>query len=273
MTALAEDTNVRPEEDLRYVGPFAVAEDALIYQGALVAINDEGYAVPASADVTLTVIGHARAQADNTGGDDGDIMVNVDRAPCRKVNASSGDAITNEHLNQLCYVVDDNTVANNSDDGARPVAGIVRHVGTTILVEFDPAVTLRPGAAAPGGVALDVTTNCATAFTDADGAQTINIGDPLVAGAYIGWTEVGTAVTGGGTSENVIEVGVSGNADYAIDGFSAFTTSGLVPRVGDSGVGFILSATTQLTMSLTATGGNVADVVGSVRVLIRRIGQ
>ena len=122
---------------------FPVAEDAVIYEGTLVAINADGYAVPASADSTLTVVGVAATSygtVDNTGGADGDLTVNVFQGVFWLAN---GNSLTLANVGDTVYVVDDQTVSGSSSGGARPIAGSVYKVdsvkGVAVAVGLFPA--------------------------------------------------------------------------------------------------------------------------------------
>lgn len=113
-----------------------VAASTKIYGGALVAINQSGHAVPASADSTLRVAGVADALADNASGAAAAIRVLVKRGPHGFKNSAGVDAITAADAGRPCYVVDDQTVARTSNAGARPIAGLVHSVdGSDIYVD------------------------------------------------------------------------------------------------------------------------------------------
>ena len=94
-----------------------------IFQGAMVAIDGSGFAVPAAATATLKVIGRAEDTANNTAGANGDIDVRVSVGIYRWQNSAAGDAITRAHIGADCYAVDDQTVALTSATNTRPRAG------------------------------------------------------------------------------------------------------------------------------------------------------
>ena len=103
-----------------------VAAGALIFQGALVAVNN-GLAVPASSDPTLVVLGAARAGADNRAGAAGDVTVEVERGVFAWEN-DAADPVTQASLGKPVYVVDDMTVAASDGAGTRPEAGILYQI-------------------------------------------------------------------------------------------------------------------------------------------------
>jgi len=102
-----------------------LAADSVIYQGALVARDDDGYLVPADEDNTLRVLGRAAAFVDNTGGVDGAVSCEVDIGIFRWDNSAGADEIEISHIGNIVFAIDDEAVALTSDTGARPVAGRV----------------------------------------------------------------------------------------------------------------------------------------------------
>lgn len=104
MAALTKDRQT--EKKITGLKSYPVAASTKIYAGSLVALNSGGYAVPAADAASLRVVGVAKAQADNTSGANGAIMVNVESDILARFNASS---ITQAMVGQVMYVVDDNT--------------------------------------------------------------------------------------------------------------------------------------------------------------------
>jgi hypothetical protein len=115
------DTKARPGD---FYQP-GVAANALIYAGALVCLNANGYATPGAAALGLNAIGRCEGQADNTGGADGAITVSVMRGVFRFANSAGGDAITEANVGERCYVVDDQAVALTNGVGTRSQAGVI----------------------------------------------------------------------------------------------------------------------------------------------------
>lgn len=95
-----------------------LAADAVIYAGAMVALNASGYLVPASADTTLEVIGIAEGAGDNTGGSNGDVEVQVDIGAIGLFE--NGDSITIANVGDDAYAADDQTVTKG-DGGVSQV--------------------------------------------------------------------------------------------------------------------------------------------------------
>lgn len=126
MTALAKDR--KADELPGKLLSYPVAASSLIYGGAMVGVNASGNAVKASADATLVIPGVCDIQADNSSGAAGDIRVRVRPGIFAMNNSAGGDAIAAGNREQLCYVVDDNTVALTDGGGTRPVAGVIKSI-------------------------------------------------------------------------------------------------------------------------------------------------
>ena len=126
MAALTKSRDTRrrgPNIDMILASP--VAADAVIFRGALVAYDSDGYLVPASVSPLLTVIGRADDEVDNTNGLDGAKSCNV-RTNCVFAYANDGlDAIDQSHVGQLCYATDDQTVAATTGGDTKSAAGFV----------------------------------------------------------------------------------------------------------------------------------------------------
>lgn len=113
-----------------------VAASTIIYGGSIVAINQAGYAVPASADPTLFVVGVAVATADNSAGAAADVLVDIERGVFSMNNSSSTSALTDNDIGRVCYAADDNTVARITAIGTLPPVGKCMGLdGSDVLVE------------------------------------------------------------------------------------------------------------------------------------------
>lgn len=126
MVALTSDRMTPRKENGGYGR--AVAAGAVIYAGALVCLNATGFAVPGSTSTTLKADGRARSRADNTGGGNGAIVLEVEKGTFRFANSSSTDAITIADIGASAYVVDDQTVAKTNGGATRSVAGTIQDV-------------------------------------------------------------------------------------------------------------------------------------------------
>lgn len=108
------------------IGPdraLPAAANAIIFEGAMVQINNAGNAVKASATVANVTIGVALETVDNTGGANGAVSVKTRRGTYRFANSAAGDLIARTEIGKTVYVVDDQTVAKTDATGTRPAAG------------------------------------------------------------------------------------------------------------------------------------------------------
>jgi hypothetical protein len=81
-----------------------------IYQGALVALDASGYAIPGKKAESLTAVGRAEETVTNTGAD-GELVIRVARGVFVFDNtATSANKITAAHVLKPCYMEDDHTV-------------------------------------------------------------------------------------------------------------------------------------------------------------------
>lgn len=122
-----------------------MAASTTIYIGSLVCRNAAGYAVPGSADATLSAVGCAVGPTAGLPGSSvvnsgaaGAKDINVRRGVFKFENSSAGDAITIAHIGKPCYVVDDQTVALTSSGGTRPFAGTVMGVDSSSNLQLAP---------------------------------------------------------------------------------------------------------------------------------------
>lgn len=125
---------------------FLVMELVTIYAGAMVCLNSSGYAIPAADAAGNVLIGVALEQADNAAGSSGDITVRVRTTGVFDFAASS---ITQAHVGDVMYVVDDQTVDETSP-GNSVVAGILtKYISTTRgQVKIDKGVRVAASIAA-----------------------------------------------------------------------------------------------------------------------------
>lgn len=128
MTALAKDRSTpwRAGED----HDFPVAAATKIYAGALVVLDAAGNAEPAATATGKIAVGRAEEQVDNSAGAAADLTVKVRAGVFRFANSAAGDAITKAEIGDLCYAVDDQTVAKTDGTGTRSAAGHIVDVDT-----------------------------------------------------------------------------------------------------------------------------------------------
>lgn len=140
---MAKLTNVRDTVEIANCARtlvLPVKAGTVIYQGAFVAVDDSGMAVPAQKAEGLRAAGRAEKTADNKNGADGDCSVQVKRGVFIWNNtATAADKVSEEHVLGPCYMEDDQTVTANATGAS--VAGIVIRVGLDgVAVELTPAL-------------------------------------------------------------------------------------------------------------------------------------
>lgn len=141
MTALAADRNTPRREGDVLSG--SVAASMLIYAGALVMRNAAGYIVKGATATGLVGVGRAEERVDNSGGSAGDLTVKFRPGVYRFANSASTDLITIAEIGDLCYAVDDQTVAKTDGSSSRSPAGIIEDVDAQgVWVRLDEALTL-----------------------------------------------------------------------------------------------------------------------------------
>jgi hypothetical protein len=116
-----------------------LAANAKIFAGGIVASNAAGNAVAGSTALGLTVLGVAEKTVDNTGGIAGALSIVPRQGVFGFNNSSAGDAIGAANVGQLCYLVDDNTVALTNGSGTRSPAGTIVAVDATSPGQGQPA--------------------------------------------------------------------------------------------------------------------------------------
>ncbi|MBU0665354.1 MAG: hypothetical protein KJ990_12535 [Proteobacteria bacterium] len=120
---LAADRNT-PMKDGEVIS-VPVAANVKIYAGSLVAASATGLATPGAVATTLTYLGRAEEQADNTGGAASAINVLVKRGKAFKFKNYATDPVVQADLGKVCYIFDDEQVAHTDGTGARSAAGKV----------------------------------------------------------------------------------------------------------------------------------------------------
>jgi hypothetical protein len=199
---------------LSVIRDFPLAANAIVYNGGLGCFDlASGFGVAGSTKLGLVAAGRIQVlanggKADNTGGSNGDIHVDVTPGVFRWANSTSGDAITTAHRCRLCYIVDDQTVALTNGSGTRSVAGIIVDVDTSgVFVMSSPEIGFNLIASAAGAVSTPTTVSAAGAlplgvtdvFLSVTGTTAYTLADGLFAGQAITFTVVAGASTPAGT--------------------------------------------------------------------------
>ena len=118
-----------------------VKAQTTIYQGALVALDADGYAVPGKKSAGLTAAGRAEETVENTGGD-GELVIRVLRGVFIYANTSTAaNKVTAAHVLKPCYIEDDQTVTALAA-GASVAGLVVRVDGSGVAVDIGGGLTV-----------------------------------------------------------------------------------------------------------------------------------
>jgi hypothetical protein len=132
MAELTGDRNtVRKQGDY---AAYPVKGAKKVLAGSLVCIDANGYAVPAADTAGYRFVGVARGYVDNSGGNDGGLMVEVWRRGCFEL-AATGMAITN--VRDAVYILDDQTVGLAADAANDIPCGNISEFNTATSVYVD----------------------------------------------------------------------------------------------------------------------------------------
>jgi hypothetical protein len=126
MTVLSADSRTRQVMDWGHGGNYPVLAAAVIYKGALVCVDANGYAIPATDTAAIYCVGVAE-EAVTGGTSSGDKWVKVGAGRAYLFAATS---ITQAMVGEPMYVVDDNTVDDTSTNLCL-VGVLVKYVTTT----------------------------------------------------------------------------------------------------------------------------------------------
>lgn len=102
-----------------------VAADAVIYLGALLCWDTDGYLVPAAATSGYAVAGTAEEAVDNTGGDDGDLSCVFRWGHEEEFVTAS---LVQADIGKNCFVSDDATVDDAATNGTDIKVGHVSEI-------------------------------------------------------------------------------------------------------------------------------------------------
>lgn len=132
MAALTSPRNTR-ERGRFYQSEEQFAKTTLVfYHGQMVAVDATGYLVPAITSATLKRPARCNLsperKVDTTGLASGVKKLKIEFGEFSWNNGTAGDAIAQADVGNLCYIVDDNTVAKVDGTGTRSVAGKIMEV-------------------------------------------------------------------------------------------------------------------------------------------------
>ena len=125
MTALAADRNTHRRTGESF--SFPVAANVTCYAGGIAVLDSAGNCKPAVTATGLIAVGCFIETVAN-GATAAAVNVNVERGIFRYANSADSDAITKAEVGDVCYLVDDQTVAKTHGSSTRSPAGLVVEV-------------------------------------------------------------------------------------------------------------------------------------------------
>lgn len=138
MTLTADRNTPRLEGDIRRGNAAAVQ----IYAGALLMRNAGGFITGGATATGSVGVGRAEQQVNNVGGSAGGKTIDYRPGVFRFNNSASADAITIAEIGDVCWIVNDQTVAKTTASGTRSPAGVIDGVDAQgVWVRFDEALT------------------------------------------------------------------------------------------------------------------------------------
>lgn len=254
--ALSSDRNTPRLQGEVLSSPMAAV---LIYAGAIVMRDANGYATNGQAAVGLHGIGVAQQRVDNSAGNAGDLDIKYRSGPFSFANSSAGDLITIADIGKLCYAVDDQTVAKTSGSNTRSPAGVVVGVDDiAVHVSFDEddlaAFLALRRFLVPVRVATLVGTNVYRALSPFAG-RVVKIWSVTEGVLTTGDATLTAKIDGGAITTGVITITQAGSA--AGDKDSAVpTAANVVPAGGE--------------LSLTVGGTNATATVANAMFEVER---
>lgn len=116
-----------------------------IYQGAIVALDANGYAVPGKKATDITAAGRAEETVVNNGAD-GELVIKVSRGVFIFENtATTANKVAAAHVLKPCYIEDDQTVTALAT-GASVAGRVIRVDDEGVAVEIGSGLTAPTGA-------------------------------------------------------------------------------------------------------------------------------
>jgi hypothetical protein len=125
MVALVRDRNTPSRVGQQFSYPLAAVK---VYAGSIGVIDASGNLTKGSTATGLKCVGRISAQVDNSAGLAGAVKGTVENGIFLWGNSAAADAITLTEVGNVCYIVDDQTVAKTSGGGTRSPAGIIEDV-------------------------------------------------------------------------------------------------------------------------------------------------
>lgn len=134
MTALTSDRNTARRDGVAYQR--GLAAGAVAIAGGIAVLNAGGFSQPGTTATGLVADGIYQETVANTGAN-GAIAAPVLKGVFRLANSAAADLITIAEIGDICFIVDDQTVAKTDATGTRSAAGVIKDVDADgVWVEF-----------------------------------------------------------------------------------------------------------------------------------------
>lgn len=114
--------------------PLSMAAATTIFGGSLVFVNSSGYATATSPDQTMTCVGYAENDVDNSAGSAGTLTIIPRIGAIKLANSGSSDAISADDVGKLAYAADNQTAALTSNSSTRAAIGPILGMDGSLVV-------------------------------------------------------------------------------------------------------------------------------------------
>lgn len=136
MSALADNLQVDRKDGEIVSHP--VIETDIVYEGALVKVNADGYLAPCAAELGAVFAGVAVEKVDNSAGANGDKSCRVYK---KGIFLLTGSSLARTDIGQAVYAADDQTITKTNAADLQRVGVIVEFVSSTkVWVKIEPHV-------------------------------------------------------------------------------------------------------------------------------------
>jgi hypothetical protein len=131
MAVLTADTTVEHRGEWGSQS-FPVVGSEIIYKGAIVCVDADGYLTAGANTDSLQFAGFAEEQVDNSTGSSGDkdCKVSIPRGDARVKLSGTGFAQTD--VGAIAYISDDQTIANSDPGNSVKIGRIIEYVSSTV---------------------------------------------------------------------------------------------------------------------------------------------
>jgi len=279
--ALTEDRNTAERTgDLISAG---VAAGVKCHAGGIAVLDASGNIKPGVTATGLICVGRFEETVDNSTGLANAVNATAKRGTFRFGNSAAGDAITAAQIGDVCYIVDDETVAKTSGTNTRSVAGIIADVdgaGVWVRMGFESYVSPSGGLLAANNLS-DLGTKATARANLGGGADKVCLpmGPVSLVGANASVLRIVSPVAGDIAAIRTVTNGAltTGNATLTGKIGAAAITDGVVTITqAGSAAGDVDSATPSAAktvavgdvISVTVGGTNDAAVTAEVQVVI-----